>query len=133
MNPSNPANPDPNNAQPYRLLYDGACPICRREILALHRRRPRNIDAIDTSADNFDPAAFGLKPEQIDAALYGIQPDGGITVGMESLREAYRQAGIGWLISWTALWPARPAFNALYRHFARNRIRLSRLLTRPPT
>ena len=114
----------------YRLLYDGACPICSREVLWLHHRNPRAIEAVDISAEDFDSATYGLTNEQVDAALYGVRPDGSITVGMSSLREGYRLAGLGWLIAWTGWWPARPLFDAFYRSFARNRMRIGRLLGR---
>ena len=74
----------------YQLLYDGACPVCSREVLWLYRRRPDAIEAVDISLEGFDAAAYGLTAEQVDGALYGIRPDGGVTVGMDSLREAYR-------------------------------------------
>ena len=114
----------------YRLLYDGECPICSREVLWLQRRRPQSIEAVDTSAEGFDSTDYGLTMEQVDAALYGVLPDGSMTVGMDSLREGYRLAGLGWLIAWTGWWPARPLFDAFYRSFARNRMRISRLLRR---
>ena len=114
----------------YRLLYDGACPVCRREVLWLHRRRPDAIAAVDITAADFDAAALGLDFEQVNAALYGIRPDGGVTVGMDSLREGYRRAGLGWLIGWTGWWPARPTFDYLYRQFARNRMRIGGWLGR---
>ena len=114
----------------YQLLYDGACPVCSREVLWLYRRRPDAIEAVDISLEGFDAAAYGLTAEQVDGALYGIRPDGGVTVGMDSLREAYRLGGLGWLVAWTGWWPARPVFDALYRGFARNRMRIGRLLGR---
>ena len=114
----------------YQLLYDGACPICSREVLWLHRRRPEAIDAVDIAATGFDPSSYGLSAEQVDAALYGVRPDGSVTKGMASLREGYRLAGLGWLITWTGWWPARPAFDAFYRWFARNRMGIGRLLGR---
>ncbi len=132
--PQQPARPpserDVAVTERYRLLYDGACPVCRREVLWLYRRRPEAIEAVDTSAENFDAASFGLSAQQVDAALYGIRPDGSITIGMDSLREGYRQAGLSWLMTWTGWWPARPAFDAVYRCFARNRMRIGRLLGR---
>jgi predicted DCC family thiol-disulfide oxidoreductase YuxK len=114
----------------YQLLYDGACPVCSREVLWLYRRRPDAIEAVDISLEGFDASAYGLTAEQVDGALYGIRPDGGVTVGMDSLREAYRLGGLGWLVAWTGWWPARPVFDALYRGFARNRMRIGRLLGR---
>ena len=119
-----------NDGNKFRLLYDGACPVCSREVLWLQRRRPDAIEALDISAGDFQPANFGLTAEQVDAALYGIREDGSVMVGMDSLREGYRLAGLGWLVAWTGWWPARPAFDALYRSFARNRMRIGRLLGR---
>ncbi len=114
----------------YRLLYDGACPMCSREVLALHRRNPDAIEAVDIMTEDFDSAAYGLDTSQVRAALYGIRPDGSVTVGMASLREAYRLAGRGWMLGWTGWWPARPASDQFYRWFARNRMRISRMLGR---
>ena len=114
----------------FQMLYDGACPICSREVLWLERRRPEAIEAVDIAAPDFDPDSYGLTAQQVDAALYGLRPDGTITVGMGSLREGYRVAGLGWVIAWTGWWPARPLFDSFYRAFARNRIRIGRLLGR---
>ena len=114
----------------FRMLYDGACPLCSREVLNLHRRRPEAIEAVDISAGDFDAASLGMEANQLQAAMYGIRPDGTITVGMETLREGYRLAGIGWVIGWTGWWPVRPAADACYRRFARNRMRISRWLGR---
>ena len=88
------------------------------------------MDAVDIMAADFDAAAYGLSAQQVRAALYGIKPDGTVTVGMASLREAYRLAGLGWLMAWTGWWPARPACDAFYRWFARNRMSISRALGR---
>ena len=128
--PAGPQQADMQAKARYQLLYDGACPICSREVLWLHRRRPEAIEAVDIASPEFDASDYGLSAEQVDAALYGIRADGTVTVGMESLREGYRQAGLGWLMSWTGWWPARPAFDAFYRWFARNRMRIGRLLGR---
>ena len=114
----------------FRMLYDGSCPICSREVMNLYRRRPDAIEPVDISVDGFDAAALGLTDEQVQGALYGIKSDGTITVGMESLREGYRRAGLGWILGWTRWWPARPAFDLFYRGFARNRMRVSNWLGR---
>ena len=114
----------------FRMLYDGACPLCSREVLGLQRRRPDAIDAVDITAPGFDAAGLGLGVDldyaRLQAALYGIRPDGSVTVGMATLREGYRRVGLGWLVGWTGWWPARPVFDAGYRQFARNRMRISR-------
>ena len=116
----------------FRMLYDGACPLCRREVIGLQRRRPDAIDAVDITASGFDADTLGLNLDyaRLQAALYGIRPDGSVTVGMATLREGYRRVGLGWLLGWTGWWPARPVFDAGYRQFARNRMRVSRWLGR---
>ena len=118
----------------FRMLYDGACPLCSREVLGLQRCRPDAIDAVDITAADFDAGALNWGVEvdyaRLQAALYGIRPDGSVTVGMATLREGYRRAGLGWLVGWTGWWPARPVFDAGYRQLARNRMRISRWLGR---
>ena len=114
----------------FRMFYDGACPLCSREVMNLYRRGPEAIEPVDISAADFDAAALGFSAEQLQSALYGIKPDGSVTVGMESLREGYRRAGLGWVIGWTSWWPARPAVDVFYRNFARNRMRISNWLGR---
>lgn len=116
----------------FRMLYDGACPLCSREVLGLQRRRPDAIDAVDITAPDFDADTLGLNLDyaRLQAALYGIRPDGSVTVGMATLREGYRRVGLGWLVGWTGWWPARPLLDAGYRQFARNRMRISRWLGR---
>ena len=82
----------------YQLLYDGACPVCRREVLWLHRRRPAAIEAVDIAAPEFDAALYGLTAREVDAALYGIQarrqhyrghgqPAGGLPAGWAGLAD----------------------------------------------
>ena len=114
----------------FRMLYDGSCPMCSREVMNLYRRRPDAIEPVDISAEDFDAAAWGLEGDQVQSAMYGIRPDGSITVGMESLREGYRLAGLGWILGWTQWWPARPVFDVFYSGFARTRMRISKWLGR---
>ena len=85
---------------------------------------------MDIAAKGFDADIYGLTVDQVDAALYGILPDGSITVAMDSLREAYRLTGLGLLMNWTGWWPARPAFNAFDCWFGRNRTRIGKPLGR---
>lgn len=41
----------------FRLLYDGNCPICRREVSWLRNRdRAGNIELEDIAAPQFDPS-----------------------------------------------------------------------------
>lgn len=109
-----------------KLLYDGNCPLCRREWAFIKRRDRRNrVAGEDIAAAGFDASRFGRTQEQVMARIHGVLPDGTVIEGVEVFRRAYRAIGLGWLIGWTA-WPVfRPIVDAAYRWFARNRMRLT--------
>lgn len=63
--------------------------------------------------------------ERAMARIHGVTGSGRVVEGMDVFRQAYRAVGWGWLLAPTG-WPLlRPAFDALYRWFARNRLRLT--------
>jgi predicted DCC family thiol-disulfide oxidoreductase YuxK len=112
-----------------KLLYDGQCPFCRREILWLKRRdRYGKLAVEDISQPAFDPAPYGLCMQEVMAVMHGVLPDGRVVRRVEALRHAYQAVGLGWLVAPTR-WPIlRWVADRLYGVFARNRVRLGRLL-----
>jgi len=109
------------------VLYDGDCPLCTREIEMLRRRDPAGRDArfVDISAPGFDAFRYGTTHEALMARIHGVLPDGTRVEGMEVFRRVYRAVGLGWLVAPTG-WPGlRPLFDAAYRWFARNRLRIT--------
>jgi len=110
----------------FTILFDGLCPLCRREIRFLKRLDKKNrLMATDITAPGFDPAVYGKTQDDVMARIHGVLPDGSIIEGMEVFRRAYKAIGLGWLVGWTR-WPlARPIADAGYRWFARNRMRLT--------
>ena len=110
-----------------RLLFDGECPHCSREVRMLERRdRGRGRIAFeDISAPGFDPGAYGLDAQQAMARIHGVLPEGRVVEGVEVFRRAYAAVGLGWLMAPTR-WPGlRRLADAGYRAFARNRLRLT--------
>lgn len=109
------------------ILYDGECPLCRREIaslLWLDRGRGR-LDGVNIADREFDPAVYGLTREQAMGAIHAVGEDGTIVKGMEVFRRAYAAVGLGWLWAPTG-WPLiKPLADRFYRWFARNRMRIS--------
>jgi predicted DCC family thiol-disulfide oxidoreductase YuxK len=116
------------NTWEIKLLYDGLCPVCSREVRFMRKRDRKSRLAFEDIADpSFDPALYGLTTEQVIGAMHGVLPDGSIVRGMAAFRIAYRAIGLGWLAAPTG-WPIlRPIFDLLYRIFARYRPRLSSL------
>jgi predicted DCC family thiol-disulfide oxidoreductase YuxK len=119
------------NDKPFKLLYDGECPICRREVEWLKRRDHRGrLVAEDISSPNFHAEAYGLCQTDVMAVMHGVLPDGRIVRRTVAIREAYRAVGLGWIVaplSWPVIgWLADKAYGV----FARNRVALGRLFGR---
>ena len=114
---------------PLKIFYDASCPVCALEMDQLRARDAAGrLELVDMSAPGFDAACHGFAHADLDAAIHAVRPDGTIVRGMPVLRLAYAAAGLGWLVRPTGFGPLRPAFDAAYRVFARNRKAISRAL-----
>ena len=108
------------------LYYDGACPVCRREVRALRRldRRAR-LRFVDIAAEEFDAASVGVAQRELEARIHGRLPDGTMVEGVEVFRRAYAAVGLAALVAPTR-WPGiAPLLDRAYGWFARNRHRLT--------
>lgn len=110
-----------------RVLFDGECPLCSREIRILERlgRGRGRIDFEDIAAPGFDATRYGLTAHDVVDRIHGILPDGRVVEGMEVFRRAYASVGLGWLLAPTRWQGLRRIADAAYRIFARNRLRLT--------
>ena len=112
----------------FEVFYDGDCPLCVKEIKMLRwmDRKRGKIEFTDISAPGFDAVGHtGLEFEALMAEIYGRLPSGELVSGMEVFRQLYSAVGLGFLFAPTK-WPLlRPMFDAAYRLFARNRLRLT--------
>ena len=95
----------------FKLLYDGQCPFCRREVNWLQRRdRQGRLAVEDISAPDFAASNYGLTQAEVMGVMHGVFPDGQIVRKVAAFREAYRVVGLGWLLAPTvgpgcAGWP----------------------------
>lgn len=108
-----------------RVLYDGECPLCTREIRFLERcdRGRGRVDFEDIAAPAFDPTVYGLDTDALMARIHGVLPDGSVVEGLEVFRRVYAGVGLGWLVAPTR-WPIlRSVTELAYRVFASNRLR----------
>lgn len=108
-----------------KVLYDGDCPLCSREIdfLTARDRGRGQIAFEDIASPEFDPSRYGLEAADVVARIHGVLPDGRVVEGVEVFREAYGAVGLGWLLAPTR-WPGlRGLSDRAYRIFARNRLR----------
>lgn len=116
-----------SDSRQIKLLYDGACPLCAREIRFLERRdagRGR-IQFEDIADPAFDPTEYGLEMRDLMARIHAILPNGTVLEGLEVFRQVYTAVGLGWLLAPTR-WPGlRRVADLGYRIFAANRLRLT--------
>lgn len=116
------------------LYYDGACPVCAREIV-MYRRQPGAdginwVDAADCDAARLGP---GLTREAALARLHLRLPDGRLLDGAAAFAELWRQlprwAWLGRLLG--TGWRLR-ALEVAYRLFLRLRPAWRRGTPSPP-
>jgi len=81
----------------FKLLYDGECPLCLREVRFLNKLNRHGLLAFeDITAPGFDPQIYGTTREELMGVIHGVFPDGRMVRKMEVFREAYRAVGLGW-------------------------------------
>ena len=108
------------------VFYDGACPLCMREIRMLRGRdRRQRIRFVDIAANGFDAASVGLTWETLMDRIHGRLPDGTLVEGVEVFRRLYAAVGFAPLVALTRLPGIRQLLDVAYHAFARNRLRLT--------
>lgn len=111
----------------FKILYDGECPFCKIEVNWLDRwNRGGRLAIEDIAAPDFDPAVYGSTLPILMGTLHGVYPDGRMTTGMDTFRNAYRAVGLGWLLAPTGWRFLRPVFDRFYEIFAANRVKAGR-------
>jgi predicted DCC family thiol-disulfide oxidoreductase YuxK len=93
------------------VLYDGACPLCCREVRMLRHRdqqhnggRPR-LAFVDIDAADYEPAAHaGIDYRQAMGRIHAIRADGAVVSDLAVFRQAYALVGLGWLLAPSG-WP----------------------------
>lgn len=116
----------PLNAMwPLEVFYDGACPICAREINFVRRldRRGR-LRFTDIASPTFRACEYGMPLESFMSEIKGRQPDGTWIQGVEVIRRLYVAIGLGGLVWVTRLPIVSGLLDKAYRLFARLRPRL---------
>ena len=111
-----------------KLLYDGECPLCVREVNFLTKQdRGRGIiNFVDIADLNYDPQDNA----NIDFAtamgrIHAILPDGTVIKNVEVFRKVYEELGMGWIYSMTKLPILGAIADELYALWAGWRLKLT--------
>lgn len=111
------------------LYFDGNCPFCAAEMTRLRQwDKLKRLAFVDIAEAGFDSASLGVDMAALDRELHSRTADGAILVGIDSMLAAYTLVGKAWYVFPLRIKPLRPLLLHLYRKFARNRYRLSRLM-----
>ena len=117
----------PSTSFDVEVFFDGACPLCVREIRMLQRldRRRARIRFTDIAAPGFDAANLGRSWADLMDRIQGRLPDGTWIEGVEVFRRLYAAVGFGALVFVTRLPGISHALELSYRLFAKNRLKLT--------
>jgi len=108
------------------LYFDGACPLCAREVALLRRLdRGGRIRFTDIAAPGFDAPATGIAWRDLMDRVHARLADGSVVEGVEAFRRLHALLGLGWLVAPTRLPGVHQLLDLAYRTFARNRLRLT--------
>lgn len=83
-----------------KLLYDGECPLCVREVNFLTKKdRGRGIvNFVDIADDNYSPQDnAGIDFATAMGRIHAILPDGTVIKNVEVFRRVYEELGMGWV------------------------------------
>lgn len=111
-----------------KLLYDGECPLCLREVNFLRNRDAgRGLVAfVDIASDDYTPEANG----GVDFAtamgrIHAVLPDGTVIQNIEVFRRVYEVLGMGWIYAITKLPIVGAIADGLYNIWAAKRLAMT--------
>ncbi|RUR84217.1 thiol-disulfide oxidoreductase DCC family protein [Chlorogloeopsis fritschii PCC 9212] len=111
-----------------KLLYDGECPLCMREVNFLKKRDAgRGLVAfVDIADENYNPQEHGgVDFETAMGRIHAVLPDGSVIKNVEVFRRVYEALGMGWVYAATK-WPViGPIVDRLYGIWAGWRLTLT--------
>ncbi|MBB1268622.1 thiol-disulfide oxidoreductase DCC family protein [Shewanella sp. SR44-3] len=112
------------------IFYDGACPLCRREMdqLKYHDTLDK-IQFEDLNAPEINARFPELNTVKANTLLHGLQANGDWLYGLDVTAKAWGLTGKHKWIKLLRLPLIKPVADIAYLTFARHRYRISYLLT----
>ncbi|XP_019197282.1 PREDICTED: uncharacterized protein At5g50100, mitochondrial [Ipomoea nil] len=115
-----------------KMLYDGECPLCMREVDMLRERNRSygTIKFVDISSDEYLPEENqGLDYETVMGRIHAILSDGTVVTDIEAFRKLYEAVDLGWVYAITKYEPVATIADAVYGVWAKYRLQIT---GRPP-
>ncbi len=111
-----------------KLLYDGECPLCLREVNFLQKRDGGRgkVKFVDIAGDDYNPEENGgVDFETAMGRIHGVLPDGTVIKNVEVFRRVYEALGMGWVYAITKLPIFGAIANFIYDIWADYRLKLT--------
>ncbi|MEL7503957.1 MAG: DUF393 domain-containing protein [Cyanobacteria bacterium J06554_6] len=111
-----------------KLLYDGECPLCVREVNFLQRRDNGRglVVFVDIADAGYDPSANAdIDFETAMGRIHAILPDGCVIQNVEVFRCVYEILGMGWVYAITKVPVLGWLADRLYDFWADQRLRMT--------
>ena len=115
-----------------KLLYDGECPLCVREVNFLLKKDASRglVDFVDIADKNYNPEENGgVDYETAMGRIHGVLPNGEVIKNVEVFRRVYETLGMGWVYALTKIPVIGFIANWIYGIWADLRLKLT---GRPP-
>ncbi|KAK2388716.1 putative thiol-disulfide oxidoreductase DCC [Trifolium repens] len=115
-----------------KMLYDGDCPLCMREVNMLRERNKSygTIKFVDIGSDDYSPQENqGLDYQTAMGRIHAILSDGTVVTDVEAFRRLYEEVGLGWVYAVTKYEPIAKIADSVYAVWAKYRLQVT---GRPP-
>ncbi|KAJ8536395.1 hypothetical protein K7X08_034796 [Anisodus acutangulus] len=111
-----------------KMLYDGECPLCMREVDMLRERNKGygTIKFLDISSDEYRPEENeGLDYKTVMGRIHAILSDGTVVTDVEAFRRLYEAVGLGWVYAITKYEPIATIVDSVYGVWAKYRLQIT--------
>jgi predicted DCC family thiol-disulfide oxidoreductase YuxK len=111
-----------------KLLYDGECPLCVREVNFLTKKDAGRgiIKFVDIASLDYDPQDNGgIDFATAMGVIHAVLPDGTILKNVEVFRQVYEQLGMGWVYAITKIKVIGAIADWLYKIWANWRLKIT--------
>jgi predicted DCC family thiol-disulfide oxidoreductase YuxK len=111
-----------------KLLYDGECPLCLREVNFLRQKDAGRgkVIFVDIADDNYSPAEnAGIDYETAMGRIHAILADGTVITNIEAFRRVYEILGMGWVYALTKIPLIGFIANKIYEVWANLRLKIT--------
>ena len=87
------------------ILFDGGCPLCKREVDFLQSRNQKGyLSFIDINSSDFSlNLKYGISYKQAMERIHAFKSDGSVIKDIKVFQEAYSLIGLGWIYTPTKL------------------------------